>query len=459
MKQQRENSVHPVSRIRSLCSSRAIVAGFLLCYALELTACAGSKPQAGANARPPVAVKTVLVTRRTLDDAEILDGQVVPYLQANLATETSGTVVAVYANQGDHVHAGEVLAKIDDAPLQAQLAQQQGSMVQAQAKLQQSQIQQPITNQSAQSALAEAQLTVTQARKQLLADEAAVHQNELTYQADQALFRQGYVAATTLATAHSSYVASQQTLEIDQSRVTQAQAAMDAAKQSLLSIPLQKQVVAENRGAVQQADGSTKLLRTQIGQTLLTAPFDGVVTQRLLDPGAYAGPNQPVFSLAEISPVYITFNLKDTDLAFVHPGSTVQFTTASVPNQVFSGNVSVINVVPTTGTLLYPARLVFANPGELLKGGMLVAVRAVKNHVQNALSVPLAALTQGLDGAAVYAVSGTGQEAAAKKIPVTVGIQTPEYVQVTSPALHEGMSVITNKPDLLQDGANIAVVQ
>lgn len=445
-----ENSVRYVSMI-SLASSLAVLAG---CASGHAQSAQGGGAPAGP---PPVAIATTHLTRQSIDDVQDLDGQVVPYLQANLATETSGTVVTVYANQGDHVKAGQILARIDDAPLQAQLHQQVGSQVQAQAKLSEARTQEPITETSFKSGLQQAELNYIQAKKQLLTDDAAVKQNELTFRADQHLLQEGFVSNTAFAQAQASYVASQQTKSIDVNRVTQAMAALNLARRNTLTVNLQRQVIDENRGAVEQADGSTQLLQTQIGETTLKAPFDSVVTQRMLDPGAYAGPNQPIFSLAQINPVYVTFNIKDDQLAFVREGKMVTFDTTAVPGRVYHAHVDVINVVPSTGTLLYPARLTVPNGGEQLRGGMLVHVHIVKTHVADALTAPVAAVSQEAQGSAVYAVIPSGDHQVAKRIPVKVGVQTASRIQVSSPELHDGMTLVTTRPDSLQDGATVAI--
>lgn len=208
-------------------SKRYVKPRFLVsAAALALAACNANADQHPAP--PPVAVDTTRVHRQTMATYENLDGAVVPYLQSSVSTQQSGTIVRVYANEGDRVRAGETLAKIDDSPLQAQLVQQRGTASQAQARL----------GQQAQSA----------------------------------------------------YVAAQQTLKIDTEKIAQANAALAQARRNLLNTPLQRQIIAENRGAVTTAAGQLQLTQTQIGQTTLAAPFDGVVGQRLLDPGAMPVP-------------------------------------------------------------------------------------------------------------------------------------------------------------------------
>jgi len=426
-----------------------------------LPSCGGASAKSIAPAPIPVQVATV--ERKTIAAFEVLDGQVDPYLQASLATQQSGTLVAVYANEGDHVRKDEVLAKIDDSVLRANLTQQQGLQTQSTAKLAQSQIQLPITDVSSRSALVQAERALEQAKKQEIADRANVANTKATFDGDHALLAQGFVASTTYEQARALYVAAQQTLAADDDKVVQAQAALRAAQQNLADTPLQRQVIEENRGAVVQSEGSVTQFQTAIAQTTLTAPFDGVVTARTLDPGAFASPSQAIFQISQVDPIYVDFNVKDTDLGFVGPGTLVSFSTSAHPERRYSGRVSSINVVPTSGTLLYRARIIERNPDFSLRGGLQVSVRITKDVHRAALAVPRGAITQNGSDGTIYAIE---RDAAAstpgvdryvtKQITVHIGLQTNTFVEVSSPELHPGMPVVLGQVDTLRDAAPVS---
>ena len=424
---------------------------------------------------PPVAVQTTRAHRQTIANYENLDGAVVPFLQSSVSTQQSGTIVRVYASEGDRVRAGETLAKIDDSPLQAQLVQQRGNTAQAQAKLGQSTTQLPITNQQYASALEQAQQTLAQARQQQQTDRAALASARLVYDSNRQLVDQGYVAQTSYQAAQATYVASRQTLAIDTEKISQASAALAQARRNLLNTPLQRQVIAENRGAVTTAAGAVQLTQTQIGQTTLAAPFDGIVTQRLLDPGAYAGPNAPLFQISQVDPVYVTFNAKDADLAFLAPGTLVSFSASAHPGRRYDAHVVSVNAVPTSGTLLYRARLVLHNPDESLRGGMLVTVRVTKALHRDALVVPRSAVLQNGNASNVFLIAAalpppggspapqpSGSPAPrlqAVRAAVTVGLQSDSYVEISSPKIHPGTVVVASRPDTLADKTPIRVQQ
>jgi HlyD family secretion protein len=418
------------------------------------SACSSQKAQ---PAPPPITVQTATIERKTMTSSESLDGQVDPYLQASLAPQQSGTLVAVYANEGDRVRKGETLAKIDDSLLQATLQQQVGTNVQNVAKLAQSKIQLPITNVASNSALVQAERTLVQAKKTQLADAANVRNTKLTFDADGQLLRQGFVAQSVYEQARATYVLAQQTLASDADKIAQDEAAVAEAKQNLANTPLQEQVIAENRGAVVQSAGGVKQYQAAVAQTTISAPFDGVVTARSIDPGSFASPTQAIFAISQIDPIYVDFNVKDTDLAYVSKGTAVSFSTSANPGRSYAGRVASINAVPTTGTLLYRARIVEPNPDFSLRGGLQVTVRVTKAVHRDTLTVPRAAVIQEGATGTIYTVDTSSGRAVAKQTRVQLGLQTSEDVEISGSGLRAGMPVVLSQTDNLHDGAALSV--
>ncbi len=463
---------------------RALLVG--TAFAVTFTGC-GKSGGGGRSGPPPIAVNVAAAQRGDIATYVSLDGQITPMQQSTLSTQQSGTVAAVYVTEGMRVTRGQLLAKIDDSALRAQLLQAQGEVSQAQAALQGQTLQNPITSQSVNSAVTTAQQTLLSARSTLVSDQANETNAKLVFGQNQQLIGQGYVSQTTLEQSRAQYVAAQQTTASARAQIAAANAALSSARRNLGQTGIQTQTVAGAKGTLQAQEGAVKVLQTQISQTSLVAPFDGVITQRLLDPGAYAGPNAPIVQVSQVDRVYVNVNVPDEDLGYVRKGTAVTFSTSSAPGKTFSGMVYDVNATPTSGTLSYRARMVQSNPDGSLRGGMLVTVQIVKERHKNTILVPRTAVITTENGASVFTVTDPpapagGAPAAggsaggappaggapgasgppteikqAKAVPVEVGLQTDTLAEVRSPQVTAGTTVITTRPDALQDKSIVAM--
>ena len=401
---------------------RAAVAATIA--AILLTGCGkGGGQQRGPM---PLNVDAATAQRRDIATYISLDGQIAPLQQSTLAFQQSGTVQTINVNVGDHVRAGQVLAKIDDSTLRAQLAQAEATASQQSASATGAQVGLPVQEQQNQAAVTTAQ--------------AAVNNAKLVYNQDEMLYKQGYVSQSQLEAAHAAYVSAQNTL-------ANSQVGM---RNNVVSA----QNVKAQQAAAQAAAAQANTLRTQISQTTLYAPYDGVITQRLLDPGAYASPTAGVLAISRVDTVWVNINVPDEDLAYVHPGTGVRFMSSSLPGKMFAAPIGTVNAVPTQGTLSYLARIQMPNPGDVLRGGMLVTATITKEARNNAVVVPRTAVAQTENGNAVYIV---GPDNKAKEVPVRVGIQTDTLSEVNAPEVQPGVKVITTRPDALKDGSVVAV--
>jgi multidrug efflux pump subunit AcrA (membrane-fusion protein) len=415
---------------------RVRTAAALLAAALAVSGCGGAKK---ADGPPPLAVEAGTVTRQDLATYANLDGQIAPVQESLLSTPQSGNVISVNVHEGDHVRQGQLLAKLDDSTLRATLAANEADLAQNRAKLQSSQAQAPISAvgynsnlQTAQNALATAQ--------------AALANAQLVYKSNQDLYPKGYVSQTALEQSRSQFVSAQQ-------QVNTAKAELVRAQQNMQSTRVDQAAVDAAKAAVQNSSANVQLLQAQIAQTNIVAPFDGVVTQRLLDPGAFASANSPVVRVSQLDPVYVNFNVPDDLLSYVKAGTPVTFTTPSLPSRRFTATVASVNATPTQGTLSYRAQIREPNPDNALRGGMLVTTRVRKDFRAQTTVVPRTAVEQGEAGTFIYAI----KDGKAQKIPVKVGLQTDVQAEVTGPGVTPGLQIITTRPDALQDGSPVAI--
>jgi len=395
-----------------------------LAASVALTGCGGGN--GGGRGPQALNVDVVSAKEQTIATFVTLDGQVAPLEESTLSFQQSGPVSRVAVNVGDRVSAGQLLASIDPSTLEAQLAAAESSAAQAAASARGAQAGLPIAQQSNASTLSTAK--------------AALDSAKLQYDQNQSLFKQGYVSQQQLEAARATYV--------------QAQSAYNTAFAGKANDVVSAQNVKASMAQAQAASAQAQVLRTQLGQTALYAPFDGVVTARMLDPGAMAGPGSPALTVSRVDTVWVNVNVPDEDLPYVRPGSIVDFVSSSLPGKTFSGRVDTVNAVPTAGTLSYLAKMRKPNPGSLLRGGMLVTVTIPKERHPNAIVVPRSAVAQSDAGTSVFVV---GDDDKAKEVKVKVGLQTDTLAEISGPGIRPGVKVITTRPDALQNGSLVAV--
>jgi cobalt-zinc-cadmium efflux system membrane fusion protein len=123
-------------------------------------------------------------------------------------------------------------------------------------------------------------------------------------------------------------------------------------------------------------------------QIPVLAPVRGEIVERLVGPGQLlqAGATQ-VFTISDMSSVWVLVNVYQGEVAFVHPGDTVEITTDAYPD-TFHGRISYIASALDPATRTLQARIATENPGKRLKKDMYVTASVNAGAIANALTVP-----------------------------------------------------------------------
>jgi RND family efflux transporter MFP subunit len=415
---------------------------------LFLAACA--HPSA-PHEPPPISVTSTRIERGTIATYVSFDGQITPLYQTTLSTAEAGTVASVDVTEGDFVHVGQLLASLDTSQLAAQLAANRAMVREDAATLVRSGVAAPVNSQQYTSAIGTAQQNLQAANNAVQTARSALTSDTLTKTADASLLAQGYVSTSTYEIADAAYVSAQQVLRSATQAVPAAMSALQTALTNAQQRTSDQATIAQSRAALDAARANVQLLQAQIAQSSIVAPFDGQITQRLLDPGAFAGASTAIFEIAQVASVYVVASVPDVNLASTTRGKAMSFTTPSLAGRTFHGRVFDVNITPTSGTLSYRVRLLQPNPDLALRGGMLVDVTTEVVRHTGTLLVPPAAVTSGKTGKIVYAVI----DGKAKAIPIQVGLVDDRHVEVHGAGLSPATRVITAQADGLRDGANV----
>jgi membrane fusion protein, heavy metal efflux system len=141
--------------------------------------------------------------------------------------------------------------------------------------------------------------------------------------------------------------------------------------------------------------------------TFVVAPIGGVVTDRQVGPGQYiqSGASNPVFSLGDLSTVWLVADVPETDAPFIERGQTVEVRVLALPGQIFKAKLTAIGAQVDPVTRRVPVRATLTNPGGKLKPQMFATFSIITSGDSQAPSVPEEAIVREGDQARVWVVA------------------------------------------------------
>lgn len=262
----------------------------------------------------------------TTDNAQV-DGHITV-----IAPRISAFISRVLVDDNQHVNAGDTLVVLDDRDLRVQLEQAEAELRAAQAAV----------GSRGRAGQAQAELQAT--RSQAASATATVAAAESDYKkaaADLERYRglaaQKIVSAQQLDAAQAAYDAAAAHLESVRRQAAAAGSQVSASGAALRS--------ADARLAAAQA--AVDNARLQLSYAWIAAPAAGVIAKRNAETGALVQPGQSLMSIVPDREVWVTANLKETQLSNVGVGDPVEFTVDAYPGRKFSGRVESLS--PATG--------------------------------------------------------------------------------------------------------------
>jgi membrane fusion protein (multidrug efflux system) len=259
---------------------------------------------------------------------ETTDDAYVGAHNTNLAAKVAGYVASIAVEDNSRVHAGDVIATIDDGDFK----------LAADAARDKVATQQATVDRIGHQIVAQ-QASVEQAKAQLVSAKAASTRADLEFNRQQALAQRDYASRQALEQAQANR---------DQSvaGVASAQAAVDAADATVDVLKAQQQEAA--RGLDELRTALAKAER-DLSFTVIRAPVDGVVGNRAVQTGDYVQTGQRLASLVPLDEVYVDANFKETQLARLHPGQKVAISVDALPEHAIEGTVTSLS--PASGSV------------------------------------------------------------------------------------------------------------
>lgn len=256
------------------------------------------------------------------------------YIASPLVT---GRLERLLVHEGSSVHAGELIAEIDPAALQAARDSAAANIAAYQARVRQSSDTRSMDDQQTAAALRQAEASATAARAQLEQAKTTLALDEITYKRDEGLFQRGVLAAEERDTAEQTYRGAQDNVKALEDQVRSAEAQIGVAEANRKQVAVQQSEIAANRAQVAQAVAQTSQAQTQLGYTEIYAPADGIVSVRVARQGETVQAGGPIVTILDIDHLWVQADVEETYIDRIGFGQELQVRLPS--GEVIEGKV------------------------------------------------------------------------------------------------------------------------
>lgn len=368
--------------------------------------------EAVPRASAPVAVTVVKAAEEPLVRHIQASGTLTADEEAQVASEIAGRIVATPVERGSRVAPGAMLVRIAATEAEAQADEAQANAAQLEARL----------------AITAATPFAVDRVPEVASARATADLAQADFERVEMLMQRQIVSRA----------------EFDQKK-TQAESA-------------RRQYEVARNGAEQQyqallaARARVALARKALADTVVRAPFDGVVAERLVSVGDYVVKGTKVATVMRTTSLRVELTVPQSDIAAVAVGRDVDFTVDAYPGRTFTGRVRYVSPAVRADSRALVVEAVVANETGELKPGLFATARIEKPERTPAILLPRNAIGTVADASRVYVVDG-GRGVARL---VTLGQSVGEQVEITS-GVKAGELVAITAVDRLTDGSTVTI--
>ena len=350
------------------------------------------------------------VERRNIANALVLSGEFKPFQDVDVHAKVAGYIRKIFVDVGDHVREGQTLAELEIPELAAQLS-------------------------GADAACRAAEQQIRRAQGEL-------QRAQSTHSAAHAAYQRLKQAAESRAG-----LVAQQEVDDSQAKDLGSEAQVSSAEAEL----------AQARQQLEVAEANQKQFRAMMGYTRITAPFAGVITNRYADTGALvaAGTSSstqatPVVRLAQVSKLRLVLAIPESAASQIRPGDPVKVHVGALRKD-FQGKVTRFAASLDQQTRTMETEIDFENSDSQLLPGMYAETDLALSGKENALTVPLEAVSRNGNDATVLALGSRNE---VEERHVKLGLEDSARVEILS-GVSEGDRVVIGNRSQFRPGDRV----
>lgn len=360
-------------------------------------------------------------------------GTIFPREQATVSPKVSAQIAQMRLLKNAVVRAGDVIAVLEDRDLRAQRAEAVAALSEARLNVR--------ALQSGAIPQADAQ-----AERDLRDARANVENARALYERRRTLYSQGGIALKEVEAAQLALTTAEDNLRLAERTVTLRRTAINPSDRAL----------AESR--VRQAEERVKALDAQLSYATVRAPITGIVTDQFQFQGEYASAGARLVTISDISEVIVKAQFADNVVARLEVGDSATVLPTDLPGERMAGKITLISRSTDPLNRNVEVWVNLGNGAGHLRAGGAAQVTVATEQTGDAVVVPASAVTLEATNEDVGTVMVVDAASVAHETKVTVGIRTPETIQIVS-GLSGGETVVVEGNYALPDGTKVEITE
>jgi HlyD family secretion protein len=382
------------------------------------------------------------------------NGVVQAVQKINLSPEESGRIAQLYVTEGYRVEKGQIIARMSSELIQAQVNQYQALLAKAKSDLE-------LKRAGTRSEeIAEAKARVTTAEASVAAGQAKLNRATEELRRNQILVQEGAISRNAFGEFITKQAEAKANLEAELARLKEQQQSLNKDNNGL-----RPQEIAQAEAEVAQAKAQLAFYQSQFNNTVIRAPFAGIITRRFAQEGDFVTPTTSASSsegatstsIAELSSgLEIEGKIPEATISKINLGQTVDIQADTYPNETFKGWVNLIapRAVQENNVTSFRVKVALSTGQVKLKSGMNVRLTFLGEPIKNALVIPLAAVvTQPNGQTGAYVADEQNQvrfqaiqvsATSADQVQVLAGLKKGDRVFISPPSTEkiEGVDTV-----------------
>ena len=388
-----------------------------------------SKTEAETEVTPTVSVKVAKAEKETIAAPVTAVGTIWPREKADVGAKISAQIKSMPLLKNKLVRAGEVIAVLEARDLQAQRAEAVAALNEARANersLVTGTI--PKTNAEDQKALNDARAKVNNARA--------------TYERRRALYDKGGISKKDLESSQLELTTAENELRLEEQTVALRAKSLNPNDRALAA------------ARTAQAQQHLATLDAQLSYATIRSPITGIVTDQFQYEGEFASAGGKLVTIADTSTVIVKAPFSDTAVAEVKTGDTVTVIPTDTSAEEMHGQVTLLSRSSDAANRTVEVWVTLGNSDGKLRANGAAQVTIATNSKNDAVVVPASAVTLETSNANEGTVMVVDDQSVAHETKVTIGIRTPDKIEIVE-GLKGGETVVIEGNYALADGTKV----